>query len=309
MKKLLSLLQKNKGYFIRLTLFLTLYGLIFHYHPDITARLYGYHTESYQPYFIYLFYPILGIFTLVKWKEISSMKPYKNSLWQTILFSLLALIIFLIPVKGWLLQYYHVQNVIPLQFIYYFPMFLGYTCLFIGLFNFNFVRRFESELFLLIYTACLYLVAEVLIEKFWFYFSDTILAALGSFLPLISKTVVVDPSQLMVKMEEFSVNIGATCSGIYSLTTFSFLFVTSLVLIHKKANIKKLQAFIAYIIGLGILYALNIVRIAIIITVGAFYSPDLAIELFHEYLSAIFLIGLFLLYLYHVFPKIIKKPL
>jgi exosortase/archaeosortase family protein len=287
---------------------LTLYGVIFKYHPELTSKLYGYQTESFEPYFVYLFYPILILFTIVKWKDISSMKPYKNCFWQTTFFSLLAAVIFLFPLKELLIKYSTTNDIIPHQFIYYFPLFLGFTSLFVGIFNTKFIKKFESELFLLIYTVCLYLIAQVLIEKFWVYFSNTILFALGYILPLFSKAVTIDPSELMVSMEGFSVNIGATCSGIYSLTTFAFLFVASVIMIQKKAKVDMLKTVIALIAGLVMIFVLNIIRIAIIIIIGAFYSPELAIELFHEYLSAVFLIGLFVIYLYFIFPKIIQGP-
>lgn len=304
MKDLITKIKENKGYFVRLALFLTLYGVIFKYHPHLTEKLYGYQTESFQPYFIYLFYPILALFTIVKWKDISSMKPYKNCFWQTTFFLMLSAIIFLFPVKD-LLKYSQTYDTIPHQFVYYFPLFLGYTSLFAAIFNFKFIKKFESELFLLIYVICLYLIAEVLIDKFWFYFSNTILFALGYILPLLSKTVTIDPSELMISMEGFTVNVGATCSGIYSLSTFAFLFVTSVMMIKKKSQVNTAKTVTAFIAGLAIIFVLNIVRIAIIVSVGAFYSPELAIELFHEYLSAVFLIGLFVCYLYFIFPKII----
>ena len=301
-------MRKNKGYLIRLAIFLALYGIIFKYHPSLTNWLYGYKTQSYQPYFIYLFYPILALFTIVRWKDITSIKPYRNNFWQTTIFAAVAIGIFLLPLRELMIRYTTGNDIIPHQFIYYFPMLMGYSALFIAIFNIDFIKKFESELFLLIYMVCLYLIAEVLIDKFWFYFSNTILFALGYILPLFSKTVAIDPSQLMVSMNSFTVNIGATCSGIYSLTTFTFLFVSSVMMIQKKAKIHIFKTIGALTAGLVMIFILNIIRITIIVSVGAFYSPELAIDLFHEYLSAIFLIGLFVSYLYFVFPKIILTP-
>jgi hypothetical protein len=115
-------------------------------------------------------------------------------------------------------------------------MFIAYSFLFVAIFNINFIKKFESELFLLIYIVLLYVIGEVLIEKFWFYFSSVILSALGYILPFISNTVKIDPSQLMVSMENFTVNVGATCSGIYSLVTFTFLFIASVMMIQNTSQ-------------------------------------------------------------------------
>jgi len=299
-------MKDNKGYFVRLGIFLVLYGIIFKYHSSLTEYLYGYETKSFQPYFIYILYPILALFTIVKWKNISAMKPYKNKLWQTIVFLILGTAILLSPLKQLLLKY---SDAVPHEFIYYFPMFAAYSSIFVGIFNIKFIKKFESELFLLIYVVLLYIVSEVLIEKFWVYFSGTILSALSYILPLFSNTVKIDPSQLMVSMNDFTVNVGATCSGIYSLTTFSFLFVASIMMIRKTSKIDTLKTIVALLAGLVMIFILNIVRISIIVSIGAFYSPDLAMNLFHEYLSAIFLIGLFVFYLYLIFPKILIKDL
>ncbi len=304
-KKLKFDLQ-DKGllmFWLRLLLFFVLFMIIFTKLPDVTKSLYGYRVDNYQPYFFYLMYPIVILFVILRWKKIKAIPYYGNDFFQSILFLTLAVLTFLLPLKDLFLTFPD----FPHQFIYYFPLMIGYSFLFIAIFGFNFVKKFSSELFLIVYLFALYLVSQVLIETYWMYFSKVILYALGLILPLISKSVSIVPAELLVKMENFSVNVGAPCSGIYSLTTFLFLFIASILFLKQKMKIYIIRAAVALIAGLVLVFILNIIRIAIIISVGAFYSAELAINLFHEYLSAIFLLGLFILYLYFIFPLIVKK--
>ncbi len=294
--------HKTFGFFVRLGLFLVLYALIFTYHSEFTSRFLGYKQSFYQPYFIYLMYPVVSLFVLFRWKQLKEMEPIKNKFWQTLLFSIAAITVFLLPLRG---VYLFFGDNVPGTFIYYYPLFLGFIFLFCAIFNVKFIKKFSSELFLLTYVITLYTASDILLESLWIYFSGVILSALAFVLPLFSKLVTIDPSQLLVRMEKFEVIVGATCSGIYSMVTFSFLFVAALMMIKKKAKINSLKAALALFAGLVVLFILNIIRIAIIVSVGAFYSPELAINLFHEYLSAIFLLSVFIAYLYHVFPRII----
>lgn len=296
-------LPNTKGFLIRIALFCVLYALIFYLHPIISLKILGYSVSSAQHYFVYLLYPILFLFTLTKWDQIKEIKPYKNEFWHTLFFSLLAIIIFLLPLKQLV-----ADEVIPFQFIYYYPMYLGYASLFIAIFNWNFVKKFTSELSTILFIILFYMAFQVLLQSLWPYFSHVILSAQGLILPLFSDSVEIIPSELYVKMEDFWVTIGATCSGIFSITTFTFLFIATILMIQKNSKIHMPKTIIALIAGLLATYLLNIIRVSIIIIIGAFYSADLALELFHEYLSAIFLIVLFVGYLYFVFPRLIVKP-
>ena len=292
-----------RGFLIRLILFAVLYAVIFKSHPNLTMYLYGYKHKMIEPYSFYVVFPILGLFAVLKWKQLREEKPYKNSFLQTVIFLILACGVFLINLKGLLV---FTEEIIPNSVIYFFPLYLGLSFVFLAIFNLQFVKKYKDELFLVVYLVFLYLSTHVLLENTWYYFSSVILYSLSSILPIFSDAVSVDTSQLMIGMENFKVNVGATCSGIYSIMTFAFLYVASITMIKKKNQINWTKGIFGFLLGIVALFILNIIRIAIIIAVGAFYSPELAIDLFHEYLSAIFLIALFLGYLYFVFPRIIK---
>ena len=70
----------------------------------------------------------------------------------------------------------------------------------------------------------------------------------------------------------------------------------------KQRHFDPTRTIIAYISVVLILYILNIIRITLIILVGEYISESLAIDLFHEYLSAIFLMTVFLIFLHKIIP-------
>jgi len=288
---------------VRLVVFGLLYGVIFYFHPELTKTIFAYHVDNNDPYIIYLVYALLVLFAIIRWDAVKEMASYKNKWWDTVMFSITAIFTFLSPMRGVFLSYPFLPN----EFVYNIPLTIGFIFLFYAVFNIEFVHKFGNDLFKIVYTFVIFLIARVLIGKFWIYLSSFILSVLGVVLPWFSKNVKVDPSQLNVVFNNFDVSVGAPCSGVYSLVTFFLLFGVSVILLGQKNKLDYLKTSIALVAGLALVFIFNIIRVTIIILVGGLYSQELAINLFHEYLSAVFLIAIFVLYLYLVFPRIIKK--
>lgn len=304
-KYVIKLLKEEKnlrGYIIRMGLFFVLFAVIFKFHHIFTATFLHYSYSNYISFLEYLIYPFFILFSILRWEKIKEMKSYKNNMLQTIGFALLSVLCFMAPLK----YVYLALTNIPHDFIYFGAVIPGYIFLFIAIFNFKFIKKFNSELFSIVYLFILFLALQVITEKFWVPLSGLILLSLNYILPLFSNSVSIDPSQLAVTMNDFSVTVGATCAGFYSLITFALLYVGSVLLLKQKNDIHNLKAAVALIIGLICAFILNIIRVATIVIIGALYSAELALELFHEYMSAVLLIALFMGYLYFVFPKIVK---
>jgi len=295
-------LFKKKGFrqvMIRLAIFIALYLLILFFHADFTDYFYGYIFGVNDGYTPYLIFAVLGVFGFLRWEIIKSVKSYKNSLLQTLVFGGIAMGIFVTPVKFLVTEW----GINPVG-SYFIPLFTGFSFLFLAVFNLKFIKLFLQELIILALIILSYIMTQVLIEGFWIYSSKAITYTLSICLPWISDNVIVNSDTLNIQLEEFSVFIGPPCAGIYSMTAFTLLFVTSLLLMRKWRDIHYFSALLVYLGGLIVVFLLNIVRVMIILYVGAYYSRELAIDLFHEYLSAIFLLGLFTLYLYFIVPKI-----
>lgn len=114
------------------------------------------------------------------------------------------------------------------------------------------------------------------------------LAAVNAMLSLSFKTRIVPPYTLYVN--HFGIAVAEACSGLDSLFMFSMLYL--LVVGSEWSSIKKWRAVLAYVpLAIG-LYLINILRVYVMVVIGAVWSPYIAIHLFHTYAGMI----LFLLY-------------
>jgi exosortase/archaeosortase family protein len=86
--------------------------------------------------------------------------------------------------------------------------------------------------------------------------------------------------------QPISFAIDVACSGIYSLIAFLVFSVFVAYIVRDKIW-KKITVFL---IGFPIIYALNILRISVIILIGYHWGPHLALEIFHQLGGWIFLI-------------------
>lgn len=301
----MQILRKNNGlrnFVIRLIVFFTLYTLISVFHADILFRVHLTTVSTAQPWLLFLIYPILIFFVYLRWDKLKKISNYKNSIIQTIIFGGIALALILTDTI-YVIRVFGFNEILA----YYLPLLLGQMFLFLSIFNIKFIRTFSSESVVIGLALGSYLTINILVENYWWFFSDTIMVALKWVIPLFSETAVVNPETYYITVNGFSVIVGPPCAGIYSLVTFALLFLLSLFFLSRTKKIKYFSAAISLILGLISVFILNIIRVAIILLVGGFYSQELAINLFHEYLSAIFLIGIFSIYLYFVIPKIIKN--
>ena len=83
----------------------------------------------------------------------------------------------------------------------------------------------------------------------------------------------------IVGIEIFRVGIAKSCSGISSLFLFAFLYIFAVSYDWKILNHRK--AVLMFVPGILSVFALNIFRIYLIILIGAYYSKEFAIGVFH----------------------------
>jgi len=310
-RKLINYLtiEGSKAFLFRILIYLGLYTSIAAFYSDFTNHFYHYAFSNFDVYFSYLIFPLFIIFIFLRWHKIKNASKYKNSLAQTLIFFVLALFFFLLPLNR-LVSLEAGLNIRDnsLIFVYYYgQLFLAFVLLFLSVFNWNFVKKFKLEFSLITLILFLYLFSQILVEKMWSYFSYAITYSLSYILPLFTKYTYVDIETFNVRMLDFNVYIGPPCTGIYSMMAFIFLFLMTLILVAKYKRIDVFKSFFALIAALFFIFLLNIFRVVIIVVTGAFYSQELAINFFHEYLSAVFLLSLFLLYLYKIFPRLLLK--
>ncbi len=127
-----------------------------------------------------------------------------------------------------------------------------------------------------------------------------ILKALG--LPVELSTEYGNPTIILEKTPApITFNIDIACAGVYSLIAFT-LFAFFIAYLVKGPISKKLSVFF---IGFPLVYALNILRITIIVLVGFLFSEEIAMSMFHLF-SGWILIFIGTLILLHILEKIFK---
>lgn len=92
--------------------------------------------------------------------------------------------------------------------------------------------------------------------------------------------VVMDPAQLILGVDEFIVQVGYACSGYEGIGLVSVF--TALYLYVFRAEFRFPHALWLFPIGIVIIWCFNVLRIAVLIGIGAEISPALALEGFHS---------------------------
>jgi|GEM_PF-2258121 len=300
---LMALQKSTKQFFIRMTIFLVLATAILWFRLPIVGSMYSLSLRSdlLLPFGL-MIYSFVIVFSIFEHKNIANSQSYKNNILQTVLFTLLAALFFVISPK--LLRDYAGMDLgaaINLPFI------ISFSSLLIAIFNLEFISKFLDDFLVLFMVITGYMLATIGIGTYWNFFSRAIMFGLKFTLPLFSSKFSMDYSTYNIKMENFSVNIGAPCTGIYSLVTFLVLFTVYIYFMSKHRTIDKTKTFLAAIIALGVLFIFNVIRISTIIFIGAYYSEKLALDFFHEYMGSVLFIFLFWVYIHIISPKLIVQ--
>ena len=311
MKPVFSLIR-HEVYVKRLVLFFLIYFSLNYFYPLYTKTFFHFHFLLKDPFFLFLFPGLLLLLFIFKWDEIQKIHTQSQKYrWKkpSFLFLFLATVLFLLPI----LTIYgkhpdDISRTINSHFLitYYGQLILANYFLFLGIFGKYFSFTFKKEIACFLGTIGLYLGASFFVEYHWRFFSEIILNSLNAFFHLLRIPTKINPETFAIKIQNFEVYIGATCAGIYSMATFIFLFFSSIVMLKKERRVDITKAGVLLLLGLCLVFVFNILRIALILLFGAYVSAELAIDLFHEYLSAVFLIAIFLVFLYKFFPKILK---
>ncbi|WP_299363846.1 exosortase E/protease, VPEID-CTERM system [uncultured Paracoccus sp.] len=90
-----------------------------------------------------------------------------------------------------------------------------------------------------------------------------------------------DPGGLVIGFEGFLVHVGAPCSGLQGFALITLVMVGFIALEQRRLRLP--LALILLPVGLLASFALNVLRIALLIWIGARISPDLAVNAFHSY--------------------------
>lgn len=127
--------------------------------------------------------------------------------------------------------------------------------------------------------------------------------AVERLLAVFSPATLVDEAAYVIGLDHFVVRIAQACSGVEGFALVGGFVTIYAALFAREVRVGRI---LAVLLPLGILlsWVLNVVRIAVLILIGARISPDLAVNGFHSYAGWLFflLLALGVLYAGHAVP-------
>lgn len=100
-------------------------------------------------------------------------------------------------------------------------------------------------------------------------------------LALIPGELSFEPAEMVIGFDDFLVRVGEPCSGLQGFALIT-LVLAAFISLHRD-RLRLPLALVLLPIGLAASFALNVIRIAMLIWIGARVSPDLAVNAFHSY--------------------------
>jgi exosortase/archaeosortase family protein len=112
---------------------------------------------------------------------------------------------------------------------------------------------------------------------------------------LFSGNVYVNIPNGVVSIDGFRVSIGPACAGFSYIFLFLMFFGYLLYELYKSKRVSMMRSMVACVIGVGAVFALNIIRIASLMLVGRVF-PDFALTMFHSVVGSIYFFIFFIIY-------------
>jgi exosortase/archaeosortase family protein len=296
---------KYKRIFLFTFLWLVAFPIFFHINSQ------NFHL-SVIPHFTYPMVITPVIFFILYIFNRKDIEAYKFSItdneWHKFLF--VALIFLTVYLKIYDILTYLFQNRITLpavtQLILVYGTLSGlYFSLFLAIFGRKFTTQFRYPIIKFCGFNLLYYGLFLLLFPHWGIFSKTTTIAVFYLLKIFFPQVrmLIEGNNVGLFLNEFSVGIGESCSGVM----FILLFVTlyGLFCFIKPKAVKPVSSLLLFSVGAGGAFILNIIRVFFLMIIGT-KNPRFAIGLFHDNASWILFVGYFLIYLTSTYPLIIK---
>jgi len=173
----------------------------------------------------------------------------------------------------------------------------AFLSLFLGIYGlsfiYNFIKKFRKELlYFLIFGVVTGSLME-LVWRAWPYLSSAVSKIVYFLLKLVTDNVRVIPPRTII-VGKFAAEIAEACSGIYSIFLFTALYLFIVLLDWKKINKKKAAIlFVPAVVGA---FFINVLRVFLLMVVGAFVSGEIAMGMYHSYTGMIFFLIYFALF-------------
>jgi exosortase E/protease (VPEID-CTERM system) len=116
-------------------------------------------------------------------------------------------------------------------------------------------------------------------KEFWYFLSMPTLQLVHAMLGWVYSDLVYQPEGFLLGTASFQVKISYACSGIEGISLITIFLVIYLWLFRK--NLRFPQCFWLFPLGITVIWLANAVRIAMLIAIGASFSPEVALQGFH----------------------------
>ena len=161
----------------------------------------------------------------------------------------------------------------------------------LGSFGLGSVRRlvagYRRELLISLALAIVFYGFIIVVYSLWSVLATAVLHSVRWLLGLSGLAVSVLPPRTLL-LDKFGIEIAQYCSGIESIALFSGLYAVVGVLDRHRLDTRKF--LLAFPAALLVLFALNILRVYLLILAGYYINPHIAFSLFHTYAGMLFFI-------------------
>jgi len=237
----------------------------------------------------------LTLFFVTNRKKLFKLEIYRFNIKEIISFGVLLVlsIIAYFYYKSFLLNNldFVSSNLLSLIILRYVILSLMLSFLFLAIFGLKFTKRFLKQfkksifisggLFIFAYFA----IIEV--QKLWYFFGSVVSKSVYFLLSLISNPVLDLSGKLpIIGLRDFIVAIDITCSGIDSLLLFSLLYFFAVGFDWKLLNKKRAIS----------MFFPGVISVFLLIIIGAFFSQNFALGIFHTNAAALLFIIYFAIF-------------
>lgn len=168
----------------------------------------------------------------------------------------------------------------------------------------NFIKKFKREILYFLGFGIVTGALMNLVWNSWPYLSLGVTEIVYRLLLPFKTLVTLIPPRTLI-FGTFGAEIAEACSGVYSIFLFTALYLFIVFLDWKKMNKRKAAIlFIPAVLGA---FLANVFRVWLLFVVGAFFSTEIALGLYHSYAGMIFFLIYFAIF-WFLFYNWMKKP-
>ncbi|MBD3310193.1 hypothetical protein GF351_03160 [Candidatus Woesearchaeota archaeon] len=251
---------------------------------------------------------VLLLFVIFKRKELASMKEKSIDWKQFMIYSLFSIIPFWLYYRiNYLPSYFsRIGNLNMLGIISYLYFFIGVFIIGIAIFGTRFFDRFFKEIGMSFLIGFFFYTGTLFLWNRWRLFASAISDISAKVLSMIysNASYTMGAGDPMLQAGDFSVFIGAPCSGVESLTMFVFVFL--LVMAFDWDRFEGKKVFPLFTLGLAGMFVMSILRIFLLMVVGNF-NKEIALTFFHSNIGAFLFVIYLLVFWYFSYPWLKKR--